>query len=174
METFRYALLAYMPAPIVAILYKFALPDPVFVISMAMLIVFDTILGIVIAWRGRIFSSSALSKTVIKFIVYAVALQTTHILTMLLAHAGHEQFSAYLALADSGLYLYFAFRETISIAENMGKLGYNMFPPWVMSRLRDFTETGQFRAGAGAGLPEPPPPPEAPAIQPEPPARWGS
>lgn len=157
MDNFRYLFLAYLPAPFLVLLEKYALPDPVFVFCIFTLIVFDTILGSIIAWRGGILSSKGSLPTLIKAVCYMIALGTVHVLTMLAAYLGQNAVADYMALVDSALYLYFAYRETISIAENMGKLGHNIFPKWFMAKLRDFTENGTYQAGSGSGVAVAPP-----------------
>ena len=124
---------------------KFLWSDWEFIGWMALLITIDTITGTWYAIRMGNFNSNAMKATLSKIVYYGISLIVIHIMSHSTVRGQENSIMAFIMpYIDSTMYAYFMLREVVSIGENMGKLGFNIFPVWVMKRLKDFNENGKY------------------------------
>lgn len=127
-------------AVLVKIINEYVFDDWQFVITMAVIIMVDTLLGVYKAWRNKQVSSALFSKVFKKMLVYMAILIATHAATHLQANG--KQVSL-LTWVDSLVYAAIVVREFISILEKAAALGV-ILPGGILKHLRNFGENSKF------------------------------
>lgn len=130
---------------LVQFINKFIWSDWQFACSLVVLIAIDTLTGTWVAIKNGVFNSKSMSSTVQKVAYYSVTLIVIHTISNITTHGVPNPILAFIVpYLDATMYAYIVLREVVSIAENIGKLGFNIFPVWIMKRLKDFNEEGKY------------------------------
>lgn len=125
---------------ILAIIEKYLFADWKFLISLFIIVTLDTCLGIYISIIEKKFSSRGFSPLLKKTAVYI----TLCILSHQLIHLDFSYANWLLSTLRYGVYMSMIVRETLSIFENAGKLGYGI-PKRYRKYLEDFSnDTGEY------------------------------
>lgn len=111
------------------------------------LVVVDTVLGAVAAWRSRAFSSRGFSSFIPKAAIYGGVLVVTNVLQHFTIGGQHVEAFDWLAhLILVGIIL----RESISVLENAAKIDSRILPSWILRSLKNVeTKIGEHAAPAG-------------------------
>jgi len=113
-----------------------------FVAFLIAIVLVDTILGTYKAWKGKTLESRAYARLFEKILLYGAVLVTSHILISFpLSGTPNGLFT----WCDDVLYCAMIVREAISILENVGEIKPDFLPAWILSRLKKFDESGQFK-----------------------------
>ena len=113
-----------------------------FVIFLFSLVIVDTILGTYKAWKSKTIESRAYSRLFEKILLYSGVLVTSHILISFPISGAPNGFFGW---CDDVLYCAMIVREAISIFENVGEIKPDLLPKWILSRLKRFDESGEFK-----------------------------
>lgn len=124
---------------LLTIVEKYLFADWHFLISLLIIVTLDTGLGIYISIVEKRFSSHGFSHLLTKMIVYLALCILAH----QLIHIDLGYGTPLLSVLKYGLYMSMIFRETLSIFENAGKLGYGL-PKKYLKYLKDFNEKGEY------------------------------
>lgn len=116
---------------------EFFLHDVFFVINIAVLVGFDTILGLVCAWRAKRISSWRFGALFSKLAIYFVVLSASHHARTVFAGKNFGFLGDFL---DSLLYSSICFRELLSILEKVILLGYLDINLRVLERFEVFRD----------------------------------
>ncbi len=134
--------LAVVFTPMLEFLEKYAFCDWEFLRFLVILMVFDTITGIIKYWKHKQISSSAFGRILMKIISYMSVLILAHVLS----HFTIEGESIGLfSWADNLAYSALLVKEAISILENLGAINPKWVPTWLLKRLKEFDTNGQFK-----------------------------
>ena len=140
LKTPYFLLLSITSSGLFYFIEKYLFADWEFVIYLIIMIVLDTILGVVKAYKDKSISAFGFNKVIIKLITYGVLLIVTHILHSFKINGNTNQLLGWFNyLAYSAIMI----RETISIAENLLKIKPNALPKWLIERLYKFDDTGK-------------------------------
>lgn len=153
--------LGWSLAPLVQFIRHYVYDDFAFLLTLALVIGVDTVLGV---WRGlvqRRLSSAAFGRLFQKVAFYALFLIAVHAIAR---HTVNGQPNALLSWLDSVAYSLILVRELLSLLENSAALGLFAPPAWLVSRLEQFAATGRMEAPPTS--PSPPPTPDAPTDAP--------
>lgn len=120
--------------------YVFA--DWQFVLFLLVMIIVDTGLGTYNAWKMKVLESRAYARLFEKILLYGSVLVMSHIL---MKFPVHGVVTGLFDWIDDILYCAIMVREAISIVENVGEIKPDLLPKWVLSRLKKFDESGQFK-----------------------------
>lgn len=119
---------------------KYIYSDWEFGAFLIILISLDTLCGVIRAIKQHDFSSRRLGEDLtIKIILYCIALIVIHVLTNFTVNGTHPIFIIYI---DSLTMSAFLLRESISIFENIAVIKPNLFPTWIVKRLKMFDDEG--------------------------------
>lgn len=140
------SLLSGKMAPLVAIIFAWLrsrlVSDEEIVASVALLVMFDTLTGLVRYWRAGQFSSRGVGKLFTKVGVYAVMMMLASLVNQIAkTHPGFVDFA--LSWFGGGLYAFIVGREALSILENLATIEPTLAPRWILRRLAQFNEDGQ-------------------------------
>lgn len=131
-----------LPLSVVAeVLHKYVFRDMEFGLWIAVAITLDTILGI---WKHAKYkdasSETFFSKFAKKIGIYMVLLILANVLTNYTVQGEVVGVTQWV-----GTYLctFMIVREAISILENVNAI-YPLVPPWLLRRLRDFNDKGEY------------------------------
>lgn len=116
-----------------------------FLAFLCLLIVLDTVTGVWKSIKYHRISSSAFGRLFEKIVVYGIALIVIHALT---TFPKSDTAKAVFGWVEHLGYAAFMVREGISIFENLGAIRPQLIPPFILKRLRNFNETGQFDPGS--------------------------
>lgn len=98
------------------------------IIAVLMLMIFDTIVGIMASYReGQAITSRKFSRVVQKSIVYFMAISAAFFVDI----------TIHMNLTQPTMIAFVGLTEFISILENMGRLGYQT-PKKLLNQLKDF------------------------------------
>jgi toxin secretion/phage lysis holin len=126
---------------LVHILEKYVFSDVDFLISLGIVIAMDTVLGFWKHWKSKTVSSQGFSKFISKFVIYGFALVLTHTLTNFTINGVPNSLFGWI---DTVIYSAIMVREAISIFENIGAINNNILPSFILKRLKQFDEKGNF------------------------------
>lgn len=130
-----------MLALIASFIRKYIFADWEFAKWIAVLIIVDTVLGLVIAFKKGDINSKSFGKMIgKKFIAYAAVLFIVHALTHFTV--GGDKNNLFDWFAQVG-YAAVVVRECISILENTGQIAPGLLPAWILKRLKGFDATGK-------------------------------
>ena len=135
----------FVLTPFIRFFEKYVWNDWQFAGTMFMLVAIDTALGFYFAWKNGTVSSKKMWALGTKIIVYGLSLATIHNISHHTVHGDPNNIlAAVLPWLDATVYAYFVIRETLSINENCGKLGFPLLPVFITKRFHDFNESGKF------------------------------
>lgn len=130
---------------LVQLVNKYLWSDWEFVTWLAILIAIDTATGMWYAFRMGVINSNAMQSTIRKVVLYGITLVLIHVITNVTVRGNPNIILSYIMpQLDAIMYSYIVLREVVSIVENVGKLGYNVFPKWIMRKINDFNEEGKY------------------------------
>ncbi len=130
---------------VLGLVEKYLFKDWDFVGFLAVLVFVDTVTGILYALKTKEFNSHRMGDIVYKIILYPLALITVNAISNHTV-SGQANFiiKAIVPYFNAVAYFFFVSREALSIAENMGKMGFRILPKFVMARFAEFDENGSF------------------------------
>jgi phage-related holin len=105
--------------------------DAIFVVNLAVLVTIDTVTGVALAFKRKQVSSESFGRIFYKVIIYSILLYSVHIATYGLP-AGTSFAARFL---DGLVYSTIAFREVLSIIENLQGLGVVRLPNVIQETL---------------------------------------
>lgn len=132
-------------SPITHFIYRYIFDDKEFIISMAVLIIIDTVLSLIYHFKVKTISSSGFSKFFLKIIIYSAFLIVIHTGTHLNIKGDAIGLLGWL---DSFGYTAIFVREALSIIEKAEKLRPGTIPVWITKRLKSFDDTGKLNPDA--------------------------
>lgn len=147
------ALVGALPMTIMVNVLKYVYQDWEFAKWIAMAVIIDTLLGIAKHWIHQDISSEAFwAKFAKKIFVYMMLLITSNVLSNYTVN-GHvvgatQWIGEYLCVV-------MLIREAISIFENVNAI-MPMVPAWLLKRLKDFNEKGEYINGREQSIPHDP------------------
>jgi len=132
----------------------FVFKDWVFIGHLCVVMFLDTILGVLVAFKKKEFSSRGLGRVFTKIAVYFLVLVATH-------NAGDYFVSTGLdfivKVFDSTVYAAIILREYLSLIEKMPALGIWNPPEWLFKRMKIWYETGKIETKETNEQENPPP-----------------
>ena len=114
---------------------KYLFDDWQYLIFLGVLIIIDTIGGIVRRWKDRTISSSGFAKFFLKLIVYGIFLITIHVLTHFTVRG---QVVPVFEWIDFFALSAIVVRESLSIFENIAAIDTKLVPNWLLRRLKEY------------------------------------
>lgn len=114
------------------LLHSFVLPDFAFMLNMFIIVLIDTALGVILAFKTKQVSSSEFAKIFTKVLVYCLLVIAVHTVSHFKIN-GETQLLTWL---DSFIYSGIMVRELLSILEKTQLLGYFTAPKWILERLK--------------------------------------
>lgn len=130
-------------APAFSIFETYLFDDWQFLAFLCILVLIDTITGFWKAFKYKKIQSAAFGRLFEKIAVYAISLVTIHALS---EFPKTDTAQVIFGWIEHLGYAAFMVRESISIFENLGAIRPNMIPPFILRRLKNFDETGEFKA----------------------------
>jgi phage-related holin len=132
--------------PVFSIFEIYVFNDWNFVGFMMVLLILDTITGILAAWKQRRIHSFKMRMIWEKIGYYALALIVIHIMSSYQVDGKHNQvFEMIVPYFKAVMYLILIGTEALSIDENAKKIwGKGFFPKWITSRMLEYNETGKL------------------------------
>jgi phage-related holin len=128
MFVFTYAM-SFLSLSALELVKKYIFSDIEFAAILGLLVIIDTITGMLAAYKEGVFSSSKMGKVLIKIIVLGLSLSTIHAVNKAINHRGVEEGIGIVVMYfDSFLYTFIVLREAASINENCSRLGYPLVP----------------------------------------------
>jgi toxin secretion/phage lysis holin len=132
-KSFNLILYSMALTPIIAFIETYLFQDWQFLKFLLILIVLDTVLGLINSWKKRQVSSYGFGKLITKLVLYLFFLVLIHVLChFTVAGAQTHLFDWLNTLACSAIML----RESISILENLALINKKIIPTWVLDRLK--------------------------------------
>lgn len=128
--------------PVIEFLEKYAFCDWEFLRFLIILMVIDTITGIIKYWKIGDISSAAFGRILMKIISYMSVLIIAHVLSHFTI-AG--KMVGLFAWVDNLAYSALIAKEAISILENLGAINPKWIPTWLLKRLKEFDANGHFK-----------------------------
>lgn len=126
---------------IIHLFEKYLFDDWVFAAFFTVLVALDTITGIWKALKYRNFSSMGFGRLISKVAVYFIILCLAHNLRHYKID-GHE--NGFFQWADDFFYTALVVKEAISLLENLGAINKSLVPLWILKRLKEFDQTGDY------------------------------
>lgn len=114
-----------------------------FLISLVILMVADTILGMTASWIRHELSSKGIWMIAKKVFVYFWILITLHVMTYFIIH-NEDAPTRIFSWVTIPFYTAMVLREVISIFENAGKIDPRIIPTVILKRLKQFDENGRY------------------------------
>lgn len=125
--------------PVIVFINRYVFDDWAFFVTLMILVITDTGLGLYKAWRLKKVASNKFAKVFTKVLVYFALLVATHAAAHLKVNGKPDVLLTWL---DGVVYAGIVVRELLSIVEKAGALGVIM-PAFLMKRLRDFDDAGK-------------------------------
>jgi toxin secretion/phage lysis holin len=120
---------------------KYVFEDWVFVLHLFIIIVIDTVLGVIYSIKQKNFSSWGFGKVFNKVTIYFLVLIATH-------NAGgyfvKSNIRFIVEILDSTIYSAIILREYLSILEKVSVLGIWTPPEWIVEKMKIWYETGKM------------------------------
>lgn len=113
-----------------------------FVFFLIVMIIVDTILGTYKAWKNKNLESRAYARLFEKIVLYGAILITTNVL---INFPIKGVATGLFDWVDDVLYCAIMVREAISIFENVGEIRPSLLSNRILSRLKKFDESGEFK-----------------------------
>lgn len=121
---------------------NYVFSDWQFLIFLAVLVGVDTALGTYKAWKAKSLESRGWGRVIEKVLLYGSVLITTSALIRF-PIAGTP--TGLFDWADNVMYCAIMVREALSILENVAEIKPDLLPTWVLTRLKNFDESGNFK-----------------------------
>jgi phage-related holin len=112
-----------------------------FLIYLFMLIMLDTLCGVVLAVKRGKFHSERLGKLFLKLGLYCIVLIAVHVIINFKVNGAHPPF---LGWFDDFVFSAMIAREGVSIFEKIALLYPGLFPKWLLKKLEYFDNTGNI------------------------------
>lgn len=141
----KVALIIALPLPLVKFIETYIFNAWELLAFICIAVFADTILGFYKCFKYKIISSGGFGRVLEKIVVYAVILVIAHAFKMVSQDSWGE-----LILGNTGYILErFVFvREAISVLENLEAIRPNTLPKFLIKRLKDFDENGNYLGGS--------------------------
>lgn len=110
---------------------------------LVVLISLDTLLGFGLAISRREIDKEKFGDILIKIIVYSSCLIVGHVLENFTVSGDTIPGGNYMKLL---IYVAIIIKEAISVLDNTGKISKRLVPHFILSRLKGFDETGDFKS----------------------------
>lgn len=138
-------LCAALLLPVFDFFKEYIFNDWKFLVFLTVLIVADTVAGVVKAWKMGVVSSQGFTGVMLKVFVYGTFVIVLHVL-------GHFSDKPAVTVAFDWVgtlgYAAVLVRESISIIENLGAIKPGLIPAWILAKLKDFDDTGNVNNGS--------------------------
>ena len=132
-------ILGILISPFTMVVEKYLLSDLHLIINVLVLVIIDTILGVVYAWKRERISSSGFSGIFTKLLVYVVLIIAVNQGHLNQPNAAVRTLMEWL---DGFVYSLILIREMLSIFEKAALLGYFRLPMAIKKKLELFVEEG--------------------------------
>jgi len=133
--------LGWILTPLALFINDFVFSDWHFFVNLMIIVLVDTVLGVICSWRAKNISSEAFSRIFNKIFIYSMVLVATHTACHMRIN-GEVNFL--LSWIDSFIYSTIVVRELLSIFEKTTMLGYFKPPKWILAKLKHFDNTGEI------------------------------
>jgi phage-related holin len=120
---------------------QYVYSDWEFLIYLFMLIMLDTLCGVILAVKKGKFNSERLSKFFLKLALYCIVLIAVHVIINFKVNGEHPPF---LGWFDDFVFSAMIAREGVSIFEKIALLYPGLFPKWLLKKLEYFDNTGNL------------------------------
>lgn len=114
--------------------------DVDFLISLFILIVIDTITGVVRSIKQHKFSSFKFGGLFMKLLLYGIVLETINVLIIFKIDGTHPKYI--LDWIPDFVFTAMMLREATSILENVALIKPDLLPKWILKRFEAFDEGG--------------------------------
>lgn len=128
-------------SPVLALIEKYLWSDWEFIKFLAVVVLLDTLTGIIKHYKLKSISSNGFGRFFVKVIVYFFFLVVVHNLTH---YTTDGELDGIFGWLDSLAYAAVMCREAISIFENLGVIYPGIIPQWIMQRLKAFDKSGKM------------------------------
>ena len=118
---------------IIHLVETYLFSDFEFLIWLFILVVLDTVTGMVLAWREKGFSSFGFGKVIVKVLLYCIALVVVNVLQNFTIDGRPV---AVFDWIDYFLLTAMVLREAISIFENIAHIQPGLLPGWILVHLK--------------------------------------
>ena len=131
---------------ILVFINKYIFSDWNFIGFLLVMVILDTLTGIIRAYKLRNVFSMQLRGLFRKIIEYGIALIVTHVLCSYQGEGSQSTFVQYVIPSfDSFMKFLILAAEALSINENLKAAGYRgIFPDWMQIRMKNVKETGKL------------------------------
>lgn len=129
-------------ATVAQLFNQYVFNDWEFLPFVIVLVILDTLTGVWKSLKHGSFSSYSFGGFMTKVILYAVYLFVLHGLT---SFSSKDSVMSLFSWVEQLGYAAIVVREAVSIIENIGAIAPNLLPKWILKRLRQFDENGEFR-----------------------------
>jgi len=136
-----YLIIVFTGSFIVQIFEKYFFKDWEFLWFLFVMIIIDTITGVAKHWKLKTISSQGFSAFFLKVIIYSAALIITHVL---MSFKIDGKINLFFGWFDDFIYSAIMAREAISIFENFAIINPDLFPAWILKRLKAFDSSGKL------------------------------
>ncbi len=129
-----------------AFISKYLFADWSYTGFLLIVIFLDTVTGIWAAGKlGQIYSKSLRKQFCEKILQYGIALILVHGFSSHLVDGEPNPVLQMVVPYFKGfMYMLFYTAEAMSVDENLGKLGFKLFPKWIRKRMLNFNENGEL------------------------------
>lgn len=134
-------LLSTLLSPLLSWVEKFVFADWEFLQFLLVLLVVDTVLGLVYAYRSKTISSNKFASFFLKVLLYGSFLILIHVLTSFTEGGETTGIFGWFRIVGYGALMT---REGISIVENIGKISPNLLGSKVLEKLKQFDNQGKY------------------------------
>lgn len=140
MKNLKYACIVALPISGILDFFKvYVFSDWEFVKWLAVLMVVDTLLGVLKHWLTKDISSKGYGMVARKLIVYSAVMILTHVLSRFTVNGDAVTTLQWFKAFGCTLLMV---REALSIIENVEEVLPGFFPKYIVNRLKDFDKKG--------------------------------
>lgn len=150
-------------SPWALLIRQYIFDDWQFLGFLMVLIVVDTITGVLRSWRQQKVSSRAFSRIFTKVLIYLALLILAHVMANFTVHG---KVNVLFQWFDTFIYSAMMAREALSLLENLAAIEPTLVPKVLLKRLAQFSEDPEAAARALAIIPAlPTEPAEGPVLE---------
>jgi phage-related holin len=128
-------LLGTIYAPVIILVEKYLLKDYHLLLNLFILVIIDTVLGVLYAYKQNRVSSTGFSQVITKLLVYILLMIAVN-----QSHLNTGDFGLVLQWLDGVVYSTIVIRELLSIIEKSTLMGYIKLPDYVKEKLEKFND----------------------------------
>jgi len=128
-------LLGTIYAPVIMLVEKYLLKDYHLLLNLFILVIIDTVLGVLYAYKQNRVSSTGFSQVITKLLVYILLMIAVN-----QSHLNTGDFGLVLQWLDGVVYSTIVIRELLSIIEKSTLMGYIKLPDYVKEKLEKFND----------------------------------